>query len=153
MTNENSSGEHFVRLVRVYSWITAVAVLYGILAAHVPFVIGMPWSSCTVCGSALGCVLSFHLLEVPLVSYQAFLAWYGLRRFTIDRSAQYESLISTAIAANLVFVVFETGLMLDGLRRDQPTWETVGLASIALMLMGGSFFGVYVKYRLAAFLR
>lgn len=153
MSSERSSNEKVTSLVRLYSWVTALAVLYGLCAAHVPFIIGIPWTSCTVCGSTLGCVLTFHLLEVPLVSFQAFIAWYGLKRFSSSNIAVFDSLISVAIAANLAFSVFETGLLLDGLRREQALWETVLLVSVALTLLGGAAFGTYVKVRLASIMR
>ncbi len=150
MTQQTASLEKLTTLVRVYSWVTVVAVLYGICAAHVPFLIGIPWSSCTVCGSTLGCVLVFHLFEVPIVSFHAFLAWYGLKRYSSATLPSFDAMISVSIAANLAFAVFETGLLLDGLRRENPLWETVLLVSVTLTLLGGAAFATYVKVRLAA---
>lgn len=150
MTQQIASHEKLTTLVRVYSWVTVVAVLYGICAAHVPFLIGVPWSSCTVCGSTLGCALVFHLFEVPIVSFHAFLAWYGLKRYSTATLPSFDAMITVAIAANLAFSVFEIGLLLDGLRRDNPLWETVLLVSVTLTLLGGAAFATYVKVRLAA---
>ncbi|CAN5401844.1 hypothetical protein BH10BAC6_BH10BAC6_07660 [soil metagenome] len=150
MTQNVASREKLHRLVRMYSWVTVVAVVYGLGAAHVPFLINIPWSSCTVCGSTLGCVLVFHLFEVPIVSFHAFLAWYGLKRYTAATLPVYNAMISVAIAANLAFSVFEIGLLLDGLRRENPFWETVLLVSVTLTLMGGAALATYVKVRIAA---
>gem|GEM_PF-3537083 len=36
-------------------------------------------------------------------------------------------MISVAIAANLAFTSFEIGLLLDGLRRENPFWEQSSL--------------------------
>jgi len=153
MSQEQAAVSKEMRLVRVYSWITVIAVTYGICAAHIPFLIGMPWSSCTVCGSTLGCVLAFHLLEVPIVSFHAFFAWYGLQRFTTDKLPIYDTLISVAIAGNLAFAVFETGLLLDGFRRETPLWETVLLFSVAITLIGGAALATFVKARLSTFVK
>lgn len=150
MTQNVASLQKLHRLVRIYSWVTVVAVVYGIGAAHVPFLINMPWSSCTVCGSTLGCVLVFHLFEVPIVSFHAFLAWYGLKRYTTTTLPVYSAMISVAIAANLAFTVFEIGLLLDGLRRDNPLWETILLVSVTLTLLGGAALAAYVSVQLAA---
>ncbi len=133
--------------VRCYSYITVGAVLYGVAAAHVPFIIGVPWSTCETGGSKLACVLVFHLYEVPLVGFNAFFAWYGLKRFSPQTARSYASLLSFAVLANLAFFTFETGLLLDGLRREAPLWETLTLFSVALILISGAGLGVYIKQK------
>ena len=131
--------------VKLYSRITVFAVLYGIAAAHIPFLIGHSWTTCKVCGSELGCVLTFHLYEVPLVSYNAFVAWYGLKKFSHDTLQNYMSLLTFAVMANLVFFTFETELIFDSLCREAPLWETLALYSVAIILLAGAGLGIYVK--------
>jgi D-arabinono-1,4-lactone oxidase len=141
------------KLVGFYSWLTLAVVLYGVAVAHIPFLIGTPWTTCEGQGSPLGCVLAFHLFEVPLVSFNAFMAWYGLRRFTSATASRYRSLLLFAVSVNLVFFAFETVLLLGGLQRLQPLWETLALFSVALALGGGAFLGMYVHQKLQGVLR
>lgn len=138
------------KLVRKYSYITWGAVIYGVLAAHLPFIIGFPWSTCEVCAGKLACVLVFHLYEVPLVSFNGYFAYYGLNKFSMGKARRYMSLLNFVVMVNLAFFTFETGLLLDSIRRSAPLWETLALSSVALILVGGSLFGIYVKQRLEA---
>ena len=152
MTTENYlTLEKVVWWVRLYSYITIGALIYGIAAAHIPFLIGVPWTSCEVCGSKLACVLVFHFYEVPLVSFNAFFAWYGLKRFTPGTSHNYSSLLTFAVVSNIAFFTFEIGLLLDGLRREAPLWEAIALSYIALILISGAGLGVYVKQKLITY--
>ncbi len=143
-TGKIESGK-IQKWVTFYSWITIAAVIYGILAAHVPFIIGHPWSSCKVAGSDCACVLVFHLYEVPLTLFNTYVGWYGLKRFSSVTLPRFRSLVGFAVTANLVFFTFETGLLLDGLRRQAPTWENVLLTSVALILVVGAGLGIYLK--------
>lgn len=134
--------------VRIYSYITIGAALYGIGWAHVPFIIGKPWGTCDQGGSVLGCVLAFHLFEVPTVLFNLFVAWYGLKRFSSETVRPYCSLLTFATAFNFVFFAFEANTLLSSLQRQAARWEIRALASIALLLAGGTALGVYVIQRL-----
>jgi len=151
MTIDDPSAWNSVeRLVRMYAYITIAAVVYGILAAHVPFIIGHPWSSCEDCTSTLACVLVYHLYEVPLVLFDAYVAWYALKRFSRGTLPLFVSLVLFAVVVNLAFFTFETMLILDGLHRGAAEWETLLISSVALILVGGSAFGIYVHQKLTA---
>lgn len=134
--------------VRLFSYITLVAVLIGIGAAHIPWGIGNPWSTCSVGGSHLGCVLTFHLYEVPLVTVNILIIWYGLRRFSPKTLGRYAALLTMTVAANLAFFTLETSLLFDSFRREAPLWESVGLSVIALLLISGSALGGYIRLKL-----
>ena len=138
--------------VRFYSWITVGAVVYGIAAAHVPFIIGHPWSSCKVSGSDCACVLVFHFFEVPMVSFNAFIAWYGLKKFSRGNVNRFASLLGSAFTVNLIFFAFEICLMLDGLRRQAPEWEGWALFSVALILVSGSGLALILKQKIVGWL-
>src|SRR5215210_5978377 len=121
--------------VRIYSYITLGAALYGIAWAHVPFIIGKPWSTCKGEGSDLGCVLAFHLFEVPTVLFNFYIVWYGLKRFSAETARSFCSLLMFAAAFNFVFFAFEINTLLNSLQRHAPGWETLALVSIALLLV------------------
>lgn len=136
-------------LVRVFSWVTVLGTAYGLAAAHVPgLVLGTPWS---LCGTAdrLPCVLAFHLFEVPLVIYELFVAWYGLRRFSRATLPVYRVLVAGLVVVNAAFCTFEAVLLVSALRDGAPTWEILGLASIVATLAFGIFFALFVAARLA----
>ncbi len=138
--------------VRFYSYITFAAIVYGIIAAHLPAIIGHPWSSCEYCNCKLACVLVFHLYETPLVLYSTFFAWYGLKRFSLQSIHNYSSLLIFAIVSSLAFFTFESILLLESVRNNSPAWESYGLTSVALILVGGAGLGIYVKQKLISFL-
>jgi D-arabinono-1,4-lactone oxidase len=134
--------------VKIYSYITIGAALYGIAWAHVPFIIGKPWTTCDGGGSVLGCVLTFHLFEVPAVLFNLFVACYGLKRFSPETARAYCSLLTFAATFNFVFFAFEVNTLFGSLQRLAPRRETLALTSIAMILLGGTALGVLVVHRL-----
>ena len=153
MLTETNSGFDKVRWwIKLYSYITFAAILYGIAAAHIPAIIGVPWSSCEFCDCEWACVLVFHLYEVPLVAFNTFVAWYGLKRFSVVTVHNYNSLLTFNIVSNLAFFTFESLLLLESVKSNAPTWESIGLASVASILVGGAGFGLYVKQKLVSYL-
>jgi D-arabinono-1,4-lactone oxidase len=131
------------KLAKFLCGITAVVVVYGLAAAHVPFLIGNPWSSCAV-KNELGCVLSFHLLEVPIVLYQAFFAWYGLSRLQAATVGTFRVLLGGSIILNAMFGLFEASLLLETLKADGPMWEAAALTSLLVLFQAGVFLGLYL---------
>ena len=137
------------QLVRIYSYITLVGALYGVAWAHVPYIIGKPWSTCEGEGSNLGCVLAYHLFEVPVVLFNLYIAWYGLKRFSAETARSFNSLLTFAAAFNFVFFAFEVNTLLSSLQRHAPEWENLVIASIALLLVCGTALTIYVHWRIA----
>ena len=153
MATEADSGFKKIQWwIRFYSYITFAAILYGIAAAHIPSIIGDPWSSCESCDCNLACVLVFHFYEVPLVAFNIFFAWYGLKRFSVSTIHNYNSLLTFAIVSNLAFFTFESILLLESVKSNAPAWESIALSSVALILVGGSGFGILVKQKLISFI-
>jgi hypothetical protein len=138
--------------VRLYSYITFGGILYGVAAAHLPAIFGSPWSSCEFCDCKLVCNLVFHLYEVPIVGYNAFFAWYGLKKFSSNTIHNYSSLLTFAIVANAAFFTFESILLLGNVQNNAPAWENIALSSVALILVGGAGFGIYVKQKLISYI-
>jgi hypothetical protein len=136
------------KLVALYSHITIWSVVYGILAAHMPFIIGIPWTTCDECSSKLGCVLLYHLFDGPLTLFNLYIAWYGLKRLSDNTLNLYLSLLASAFTVNLVFFCFECTLIYFNLKAHAPTWENILLASVACILVGGSGLTLYVKQQL-----
>jgi hypothetical protein len=153
MLSETNSGFKKIQWwIKLYSYITFAAILYGIAAAHIPALIGIPWSSCEFCNCKLDCVLVFHLYEVPLVVFNTFFAWYGLKHFSVVSIHNYNSLLTFTIVSNLAFFTFESILLLDSVKSNAPMWESIALSSVALILVGGAGFGLYVKQKLVSYL-
>ena len=153
MVVESDSGYKKVEWwVRFYSYITFAAIVYGIVAAHVPAIIGIPWSSCEFCDCKLYCVLVFHLYEVPLVAFNTYFAWYGLKRFSTQTTHNYDSLLIFSIVSSVAFFTFESLVLVENVKSDAPLWESIGLCSVALILISGAGLGLYVKQKLVSYL-
>lgn len=135
-------------LVALYSHITIWSAIYGILVAHVPFLIHLPWTTCNNCSTKIGCVLLVHLFDGSLTLFNLYVAWYGLIRFSQSTIKLYISLLSTIITVNLVFFCFECILIYTNLRSFTPGWENIVLATIAILLIGASGLALYVKQTL-----
>jgi hypothetical protein len=43
-------------------------------------------------------------------------------------------------------------LLLDTVKSNAPMWESIALSSVALILIGGSGFGLYVNQKLVSYL-
>ncbi|MDQ7816857.1 MAG: hypothetical protein RDU14_07495 [Melioribacteraceae bacterium] len=131
--------------VKIYSWITFSVVLYGIIVTHIPYLFGHPWTLCDGCRNQLWCNIIFHLYEVPLLLFNAYVAWYGLKTYSPKVVHSYMSLLSFAVTTNLVFLTFETVLLNTNLHANAADWENFLSTTVALILVAGSFLGMYVK--------
>jgi D-arabinono-1,4-lactone oxidase len=137
-------GQGWARLISV---LTLSVVGLGLAAAHVPFLIGDPWSSCKI-EAELGCVLTYHLYEVPIVLFQVYFAWFGLRRLTAETVDTFRLLLTGSMLLNAVFALFEATLLLDSLKRGAPTWEIWTLAGLLSVLWSGVFIDLFVLNKL-----
>lgn len=137
-------------LVRVFCFVILGGAIVGLGAAHLPWIIGNPWSTCRVGGSQLGCALLFHLYEVPLVLMNLFVVWYGLKRFSAGTQIQFAALVSFMVVANAAFFTYEATLLSDSLLRNAPYWENLSLALVMVILLSGCVFGIYVVHKLIA---
>lgn len=145
-TQEWASAE---RAITLYSWLILGAVVYGILAAHVPFLIDHPWTTCDSYADQLGCVLTFHFFEVPIIVYMTAFAVYGLRGLR-EHARIYAALVNVTLSVLSVFALFEVILILDSFQRGAPTWEIAALFSIGTLLIAGVGIGIYTRMKLAA---
>ena len=134
--------------VKLYCYITVIAVVYGLACAHVPFIIGSGWSTCTAMSSELYGVLILHLYEVPVTLFNIYVAWYGLKRFSLDRIQLFMSLLTFSLAANITFFLFECELVLGQLSNSAPQWEIAVTTTLALMMLGGSALAIIVRQKL-----
>lgn len=128
--------------VNFYCYLTFAVIIYGIAAAHLPAIIGHPWTSCDEGG--VGCIVTFHLFDVSMTLFNGLMVWYGLWRFSPIRLRSYIALMLSGVAANLVFFLFECQLIFQSFDRHAPTWEVIALYSIAISILGGVVLGMYV---------
>ena len=135
-------------LVRIFCYVILGGALVGLAAAHLPWIIGHPWSNCRVSGNQLGCSLLFHLYGVPLVVMNLVMVWYGLMRFSTRTLFQFGALVSFMVVANAAYLTLETFLLIDLLRRGAPNWESLTLVLVSIILIVGCAFGIYVVHRL-----
>jgi hypothetical protein len=142
----NSIWSSTLTWVKLYCYVTISVIILGILAAHIPAILGHPWSSCDEGG--LGCVLTFHWFDVPMVLYNSFLALYGLYSFTSRKAGFYLLYQLIGISFNLVFFLFECELLLRSFNQRAPLWEVITLFSLSGLLIGGALLGVLVSVKL-----
>jgi hypothetical protein len=133
------------RWVKIYSWITVAVVLYGAIVTHLPYLMGYPWTLCDGCNDKSWCNFIYHLYEVPLLVFNAYVAWYGLKNYSPKAVQSYMSLLSFAVTTNLVFLTFETVLINTNLHANAASWENFISSTVAVILVAGSFLGMYVK--------
>lgn len=141
---DEAAWDQLSRWIRIFSGILAAGVAWGIFLAHIFAIVGKPWSTCTTAG----CVVTFHLFEVPLVAYDLFFVWYGLRRFSRANERQYRVILGFANVANLTFFAFEAQLLVESFNRSAPLLESLGLVSIAVLLVTGVALGLWTQLRL-----
>jgi hypothetical protein len=141
------------RAVTMFSWLLAASALYAILAAHLPSLLGHPWTSCQPpqTASPRGCMIAYHLLEAPYILYLLFLSWSGFKRLR-PQPSKYAVLLSFGIALLAVFELFQFIQILDDLRRSAPHWEVLALYSFATLMVLGIVLGLYTRIKLAVFL-
>lgn len=137
--------------VHFYAYITLAVVIYGILAAHVPAIIGHPWTTCDEGG--VGCIVTIHLFDVSMTLFNSLLVWYGLWRFSSIRVNSFLLLLVIGVAVNFVFFSFECSLIFDSFDRNAPTWEIVALFSIAILLLGGACLGTFLVLKLVLYIQ
>jgi len=135
--------------VRLYAWLALAGVVYGVFAAHLPFMLGYPWSTCEVGGWL--CKLTFHLIEIPLSTVNLVAWWYGLRRFDKSRVLNFLVILIIGVASNLAFFAFEGGLILDGLWKSAPMWEYVVLFTITSFTAFGIFLGLFLALKIVEY--
>ena len=126
-------------------------VIYGIAAAHIPAIIGHPWTTCDEGGT--GCVVTIHLFDGSMTVLNILMVWYGLWRFSPIRVRSFLALMLSGVGVNLVFFSFECHLIFQSFERAAPAWEIIALYSIALLLLGGVVLGIYVIAKLVLYLQ
>ncbi len=142
-----SDWSRYVWWVKVYSYITIIAALYGIAYAHIPPLTGHEWTVFSG-PNLLWLKLTVHLFEVPIAIFNLIVAWYGLKRFSQETLTHYNSLLGFTVTFNMVFFLFETNLLIEGLSKLFPFWELFAFASIAIMLLGGTIFTIVLRQML-----
>ena len=144
-SSEEAQWEKLIRFVQLYSWLTIGGVLFGVALAHKVLFTGQSW---TTCAGKVGCVLTFHLMEVPLVIYLVVVAIYGLGSLSRATLHRFYALLSFANVVALVFGVFEIIMLLNGFARNAPTFELVALALVASVLLFGAGLGLALLVRI-----
>jgi len=147
-TEDNAAWQKLERLARIYAYLSFGGVTLGILAAHFPYFVGLPWTSCKETTNPLTCTLVFHLYEVPIVLLLAYSGWYAFKRFTRATIEQFKTLVLLGVICNIAFFTFESALILDSLHRNAAEWESLLICGVAMILVGGAAFGIYVHQRL-----
>ena len=138
-----SERDKLARLVKILGIISLAGVAFGLVAAHGPALAGTPYTNCRVTGSVTACLLAIHLLEVPLVAFDAFFGWWCLSRYSWARVRSFLFLTVFVGIANTVFFAMEFTFLVDALRRQTELWEPVAFTTMMFMMVGGVGLCIY----------
>jgi D-arabinono-1,4-lactone oxidase len=146
-TANEAEWQSLKRWAVLYSWLSAFGFGWGVLLAHFyPVVLGRPWTTCEDGG--LGCKLAFHLFDVPMVAFNVYVIYFGLRGLFRATSRRYLLLLGFANIANLAFFTFEMTVLQGSIARQAPLSEILSLSSVGVLLLGGSVMGFFVQVKL-----
>jgi D-arabinono-1,4-lactone oxidase/FAD binding domain-containing protein len=148
LTIEERKWETLAAWVRRYSWATLACALWGIALAHKVLFTHRSWTTC----NGVGCVLGFHLIDVPFVAALATVAIYGLLRLTRATVRRYLVLLTFSNTVQIVFFLFEITVIQAGFRAGAPATDQALLASVAAVLLLGTGLGVLLQIHVHTYL-
>lgn len=155
-------------------WIMALCLLvffgsfFGVGAAHLPAIMGHPWSSCEAYNNVTkegfkqrgGCIFAYHLIQVPIFLLFMFFSLYGFyiscktvpygTSLSAMRAHTYNfhSIFTMTMSIAMVFALIEVDFVFDSFRRAAPTWETGLLIVLSSTLESSVTFGLVVLFKL-----
>ena len=142
---ENKSYHPALYWVHLYGYIVLAAAIYGILAAHIPVILGHQWTVVLIDGEvSLPVILTLHLYDASLTFFTMWFSWYSIKKVTLKNIRQYQALLMSVIAAEFAFFTFECEELLWNFHDHAQPWENYLIGSIATILVCGAFFGIYV---------
>lgn len=155
-------------------WITFMCMIIlggiflGLAAAHLPAIMGDPWSSCDAYNETTkegfkqrsGCIFAYHLIQVPIFLLLVFFTCYGfyiscktvpygtslsaMRRHIYN----FHSIFTMTLSFGMIFALIEVNFVFDSFRRAAPTWETGLLIFLSSTLEISISLGIVVLFKL-----
>ena len=145
---EKDTNQAILGWIRFYGYVVLAAAIYGIIAAHVPVILGHQWSVCLIDGAvSIPCVLTIHLYDASLTFTTLFFSWYSLKKASVAKLTQYRTFLLSIIALELAFFTFESEELLWNFHNHAHLWENILISSIAIILLGGALLGMYVNHK------
>lgn len=138
------------KYLKYFGWFVIGSIATGLLVGHIPVLFyGKHWTTCTSGGSNTACLIIVHVWGVPIIGFSAFYAWYYFRKYSRAIGHQINLLLAMVNVVNIVYLGFQTGMVLDSIRRtNAAAWETDIMAMIAGFLVIGVGLGIYTNQKL-----
>ena len=136
------------RYLKYFGWFVIGSIAAGLIIGHVPVILGHHWSTCRAGGSNVACLVIVHIWGVPIIGFSAFYAWYYFKKYSRKQAHQLNLLLTMTNAVNIVYLAFQTGMVLDSIRREAASWETIIMTGIAIALVLGVALGIVANQKL-----
>ena len=136
------------KFLKYFAWFIIGSIAAGLIIGHLPVLMGHHWSTCRAGGSNVACLVIVHIWGVPIIGFSAFFAWYYYKRYKRKVAHQLNMLLAMTNAVNIVYLAFQTGMVLDSIRREAASWETLIMMGIAVALVLGVGLGIITNQKL-----
>ncbi len=136
------------KFLKSFGFFVIGSIATGLLLGYVPDILGYHWSTCRAGGSIVACQVILYLWGVPIIGFSVFYAWYYFKKYARENALQVNLLLTMTNVVNIVYLTFQTTLVLDSIRRAAPFWETMIMSGIAVILLLSIALGVITNYKL-----
>ncbi|CAN5372057.1 hypothetical protein BH09BAC3_BH09BAC3_12810 [soil metagenome] len=138
------------KAVKLYSYSVILFCIGAVTYIHIPPAFGHQWSTYRIFGDewVYGSLI-IHFFEIPLVLFNVYVSYYGLKKFPTGKKENYVSLLNNAFSTNLVFFTIECVQFFFSFPNSSKTWEKISYLVIVVLMLAAIAFLVYVKQLLA----
>jgi hypothetical protein len=136
------------KYLKYFGFFVIGSIVTGLILTYLPDIRGYRWSTCHSGGSIIACRIIFYIWGVPIIGFSAFYAWYYFKNYSRENAHQINLLLIMTNVVNIVYLTFQSSLLLDSIRRAAPSWETIIMSGIAVLLLIGISLGILTNYKL-----
>ncbi|NOT73612.1 MAG: FAD-binding protein [Cyclobacteriaceae bacterium] len=129
-----------------YSYSIVAFCVVGVTFVHIPPAMGYDWSSYKIfCDSWVWGSLVIHFFETPVIFFNLYVAYFGLKKLTPETRENYLSLLSSSFTTNFGFFTIECVQLFFSFPNHAAGWEKTTYVSIVVLMLGALIFLLYVK--------
>ena len=139
------SAETFLKY---FGFFVIGSIAIGLILTYLPDLLGYHWSTCRSGGSIIACRIVFYIWSVPIIGFSVFYAWFYFKKYSRENAHQVNLLLIMTNVVNIVYLTFQSSLLLDSIRRAAPSWEIMIMSVIAILLLLGIGLGIVTNYKL-----
>lgn len=147
-TLSSNYGQDAERFLKYFGWLIFVLIAASLIISHAPPLFHRHWTTCSAGGSYIECLWILYILGVTIIGFNAFFAWYYFKSYQRKNAHELNVLLLVTHTVNIVYLTFQTGLVLVSTRRGADFWETMTLLGLAVFLIVIVAFGIKTKMKL-----